>query len=685
MMGADISYTAIDSLKFRVTVKWYRDCRGISLNNGGLITIRCNQTTQTKVLSLISIQEITRLCSSVAPRCNPQNTIRTGEGVEEHTYSGIVDFNQAPFNSLRSCSQRVIISASINARNGAITTGPSGTLYTQAEVDLSKAPKNSSPALTTYPIIFLCCDQPVYDNCGALDTANFDSLSYAWGQPQRGYGQQTNYSGNFAYNNPFTVYYPSPALTFPFNNPNANPPEGIYLNKRNGDIVFTPINCSGEVTVAVVEITEWKKDGLGIYNIVGKSRRDMQFIVQNCPGNNPPVVNGPYSHTICEGNQLCFNITTNDLPVIPLPPAPIPPLDTVLLEWNSGISGATFTILDPSARLKTGRFCWTPPIGAASTLPYTFIATAIDDACPINAVSHNSFSILVNKQNKHMLGGDTSVCTNNLLLTSEALGKKYWNTGDTTNAIKVDSSGLYTVTSRGTCQESDSIYVTFFQNKNINLGKDTSICDDSITINAGTHFTTYTWGDLSNDSKLTVFKTGDYFVHVVDSNGCPSSDSVNIQFNKNNKDPLIARNGYLVTSNQNGRHEWYRNDTLIDGFNDNFITISSIGKYYSIMIDSNGCKSDTSNSINKTANLHQIKKNKLTIYPNPSDGVINVNIEHVKNIQNINLVNTQGQIIHHTAEIQGNNLIITHHSTPGVFWIIIATDKVTYIQEMVNL
>ena len=32
-----------------------------------------------------------------------------------------------------------------------------------------------------------------------------------------------------------------------------------------------------------------------------------------------------------------------------------------------------------------------------------------------------------------------------------------------------------------------------------------------------------------------------------------------------------------------------------------------------------------------------------------------------------------------------NNLIITHHSTPGVFWIIIATDKVTYIQEMVNL
>ena len=411
MMGADITYRCIDTLKFEITLKWYRDCRGIALNGAGRLTVRCsNGATRNITLSLLGIKEITPLCASEPSRCSPSNTTGTGEGVEEHTYRGIVDFNVAPLSALANCTGKIIFGASVNARNGAITTGPSGTIYTDAELDISKAPCNTSPGLTSEPVAVLCCDQPFFFNNGALDTANFDSLSYDWGQPMRGYGQQTNYSGNFAYNNPFTAYYPSPALTFPFNNPNANPPIGVYLDPLTGDIIVTPTDCSGEVTVAVIEVTEWRANSSGVMEEIGKTRRDLQFIVKQCPGNKPPVVNGPYSHTICEGNQLCFNITTNDLPFVPPPPAPIPPLDTVLLDWNGGIAGATFTILDPTARLKTGRFCWTPPIGSASTLPYTFTATARDDACPLNAVTVRGYRILVKPKALAEIDIDTMAC-----------------------------------------------------------------------------------------------------------------------------------------------------------------------------------------------------------------------------------------------------------------------------------
>jgi hypothetical protein len=41
MMGADITYRCIEPLKFEITLKWYRDCRGIPLNRGGNLTIRC--------------------------------------------------------------------------------------------------------------------------------------------------------------------------------------------------------------------------------------------------------------------------------------------------------------------------------------------------------------------------------------------------------------------------------------------------------------------------------------------------------------------------------------------------------------------------------------------------------------------------------------------------------------------
>ena len=39
------------------------------------------------------------------------------------------------------------------------------------------------------------------------------------------------------------------------------------------------------------------------------------------------------------------------------------------ISWNKGIPGATFTVTNPTARLQTGRFCWTPGAGQASNLP----------------------------------------------------------------------------------------------------------------------------------------------------------------------------------------------------------------------------------------------------------------------------------------------------------------------------
>ncbi|MGB0850864.1 MAG: PKD domain-containing protein, partial [Bacteroidia bacterium] len=57
--------------------------------------------------------------------------------------------------------------------------------------------------------------------------------------------------------------------------------------------------------------------------------------------------------------------------------------------------GATYTIINPTARLQTGQFCWTPGPGTASPLPYTFTVTARDNACPLNAVSVRAFRVRV--------------------------------------------------------------------------------------------------------------------------------------------------------------------------------------------------------------------------------------------------------------------------------------------------
>ncbi|MBT8326329.1 MAG: hypothetical protein KJP21_01315, partial [Bacteroidia bacterium] len=107
VMGSDIFYKHISGMKYEITVKYYRDCRGVAFSNpSGASRIKCeNGTTSMSLsLSLNAINDITPVCDTIGSPCDPQNTFGTGDGVEEHIYVDTVDFGVAPFNALLSCS-----------------------------------------------------------------------------------------------------------------------------------------------------------------------------------------------------------------------------------------------------------------------------------------------------------------------------------------------------------------------------------------------------------------------------------------------------------------------------------------------------------------------------------------------------------------------------------------------------
>jgi hypothetical protein len=144
---------------------------------------------------------------------------------------------------------------------------------------------------------------------------------------------------------------------------------------------------------------------------MGVTRRDIQFYSQFCPANNPPVLRtwnndgtptSPqpnYSYSVCAGQQLCFMISAWDNTA---------GTDSTDITWNNPTNlvsnGATFIkCYNPVNRSSLGpkfdsvRFCWTPPASMASNLPYYFIVTAKDRACPVPARVTRSFSILVRR------------------------------------------------------------------------------------------------------------------------------------------------------------------------------------------------------------------------------------------------------------------------------------------------
>jgi len=407
MMGADVSYKCLGNGKYKIIAKVYRDCRGIPMGivsfgayagtNGGN---GCGSYTISG-LSRVKITDITSRCSTASSPCSPSNSTTGNQGTEEHTFEITVDFNTTPLSNFvnKSTCCEVTFYVNENARNGAITTGASGqNFYSTCMINICNLKKmkdkcNNSPQLSNPPFAILCCNQPWYFNNGAIDTLDYDSISYRLVDGLQGIPNSSiTYSSPFSSQWPMTPFCSPPTTIKCTPNPKTSPPRGFYFDTANGDVIVTPTKCD-EVPVLCIEQTEWRKDTSGVYRIIGKTRRDMQlWIKDDCGYNKSPVINGPFSYKVCEGEKICFKIKITDETFTPNQTTP----DTVLAKWNAGIPGATFKVVDPKLREKEYEFCWTPPIGSASDVLYSFTVTATDQHCSPPANSIRSFKVKVN-------------------------------------------------------------------------------------------------------------------------------------------------------------------------------------------------------------------------------------------------------------------------------------------------
>lgn len=591
IIGSDFSYkcsSTNDSI-YEITYNFYRDCNGCyvlgqspkcgtsencasSSTAPTSLRVSCTKGTSfstTLTMKRTSISDITKTCKSVKSRCAQPCNGTFPYGIEKHVFEGTLDLRQA----IKQGCCNIEISALLYVRNVGITTGQSQQpFFTSCEINVCDAVCNTSPTLTNDPVAILCCNQPYVFNNGAVDFSDNDSISYSFVPAYRSASQQCTYSGQRTPANPISTYFPT-GLKFPYSNPNANPPIGTYLDPQTGDIIFTPTKC-GEIAVVVIEMTEWRKDTTGKYKKIGVTRRDMQFIVMSCPGNNPPrITNTKFTHRVCEATQICFTITTDDQVKRPPPPATPPPPDTVELKWNRGIPGATFTILNPTARLKQGRFCWTPPEGTSSTLPYTFTATVTDDACPLSASATRAFQIYVDPKAEAERDIDTFDCGKYSVNSTPFPNFKYpakylWELKDTAGNIIFDrgiaafqSTGSYlstkqsdtiqfrrggtyiiqhTIENKPKCPFSyyDTLVVPPLLEVDLAFGPDTFIC-------AGTELklepeirnsqppVNFLWGTGDTTSSITIqvpLTTTDtsFYVEIKDKSGCTAWDSTQV-------------------------------------------------------------------------------------------------------------------------------------------------------------
>jgi hypothetical protein len=407
LVGADMSYTSLGSGKYKITLKVYRDCRGVKLgtinleafagDNGGNT---CG-TVKLNTFSSVKVSDITNNCPNSAKPCNPSNTSGSGRGIEEHVLEQIVDFGVAPLKNFvnnYSCCE-VTFSANECCRSGSITTGSAGSdFYITCSINLcnlklTNKSVNTSPQWVYNPIVQACCNVPYYGANDIGDTVDFDSITFSLFAPIQALPYLgVNYTSPFSSRYPLTPFCIPPTSIKCTPDPTLETPKGFYFDTITGDFVFTPTKCD-EVPVISFEQKEWRKDiTTEEWLCIGRTHREIQIWVNtNCASNIPPRILGERKMSVCAGKKICHTITVLDKTVSPLQTV----ADTPTIVWNANFTGAVFNVVDSLEREKEVYFCWQTKLSDAADVAYGFSITANDSQCNPNLPSIANFKVKV--------------------------------------------------------------------------------------------------------------------------------------------------------------------------------------------------------------------------------------------------------------------------------------------------
>jgi gliding motility-associated-like protein len=146
------------------------------------------------------------------------------------------------------------------------------------------------------------------------------------------------------------------------------------------------------------------------------------------------------------------------------------------------------------------------------------------------------------------------------------------------------------------CFAYDTVHVKVNRSAIISLGNDTSFCaGQSVTLNAGTGFTTYLWSNGSITPYIEVTAAGMYTVKATGPEGCSSYDTLNVVnvyalpvVTLNQNEELCAGTVRVLDAGSFSSYLW-QDESIGRTFN-----VYNKGDYYVEVTDTYGCKgSDT--------------------------------------------------------------------------------------------
>ena len=608
--GGELLYTWISDSTYKITLKFYRDCSGISepasmtcycLN---MCTNVCISVNLTKVTSVPNGQEVSTGCPGYPSTCNGG----TFPGYREWIYENTVTLPS------RCNYWKFYISEA--ARNSGITnlvTPATQNLYIEATLNNQYAQGNSSPYFTVKPVPYVCAGNPYNYNNGAIDPNN-DSLSFSIIQPRTGAASCTSIPTNIAFSN--TSLY---NLT---NNP-LSTANTFNISPTTGQISFTPdIQQIGVVSVLV---SEWRNGVL-----IGSVMRDMQIIVKSCTIPTPTlnldtitIAGGTWNNGRIEGCggqsiSFCFDAKSSNSSAI------------LVVTSNNSIAtpGSTVTLTNHFTDSVRTCFNWSPSLIDTGARILTF--TVKDSTCtPPGIPISQTYIVPIYIWQQTNIIKDTTLCQGEITFLQVVGGTSFtWSVlpggaglgtlncfNCATPIASPPITTKYVVTSNliNICSKyKDTVTITVNPLPIFNLGPDTVTCiNNSLLLNtnltpvAGTNYNIrwFPSNFLNNDTISTPIctptKDTTYIVKITPNglNRCARYDTLKIKvlqgFKLHNNDTAICA-GNTVNINLTGDNRYtYTWTPNLFVSNPNIMSPSitpDTSRLYTIKASKTGCK-----------------------------------------------------------------------------------------------
>lgn len=613
--GGDLNLACVGGDSFRVTLKLFRDCSGLSAPLNADVTIFDSCTSFTSTLPLISSVDVTPFCSQYKSNsaCNNGSL----PGIEEYVYQKTITIPNCTGDTLTASYS---LSMRNQSNNLSIGSG-SGDFCINTTLNTSTVICNTQPVFTSSPVAFYCAGQEAIYNPGVIEPEG-DSLYFRFAEPLEDTNTPIGFQSPYSYTNPFPV--------------------PVTLNHQTGSFTFIPI--SSMVTGAPNNYWSIKicadeyRDGV----YIGTTCRESQVNINpasNCMNQSPYLISNGIqnlytsgiqidsnSFSICKGDSFYFEVQYADS--LFGSQLPMNGGDSIFFSSNIIDFYSNTTISATQGDSATVSVSGTLPLNSPDT--NSFYIEARDNSCPIYGKSLFQFDITTNEITT--AGPDKIICRNSDSAIFNLKGGSYYtwsvvsgepfnfnvNFSDTTNSngstiwASPDTTTTYAIQSNlnNNCTSTDTITVNVASDFNLTTFGDTVVCPtDSVntfplSAVVDSNFSyTYNWypdslnSDTISSPTATIKDDQLFFVTVKNSDGCSKNDSVQIDFFDGiptnagldqticqntdtafftptsgdtfywsvlSGDPISVNSNFSDTSNSNGSSVWAQpNDTTI--------------------------------------------------------------------------------------------------------------------------